>query len=203
MKENRTIKSFRKALRRDFGKETAERMLSSFDNRYSALLEENPGESEELQEHTSRLIYPAIAMADTLQKFGRTRSEAVEWLYDEFERAAESEAASMRMMLKIPFAYRLVPGMFLKVQKRDFGEEAGFVSKVVLEQKDHTVFHMLKCPYNDAFRRYGYPELIRCFCHQDDVKNGRMHPRLKWSRRHTLACDGPYCDFSMEIVDRK
>ena len=202
MKENRTVKGFRKELGLEFGKDEVESIMASFYLRYRELLDENPGETPELQEHSVDRIYPTIAMADALQKSGMTREESVSWLHDLWERSAEKEAQSMRMMLKIPFSYRLVPGMFLSVQERNFGDKAGFVSKVISNERSHTVFHMLKCPYNDIFRRYGYPELVDCFCHQDDVKNERMHSRLEWKRENTLGSGGDHCDFSMEIIDK-
>ena len=201
MKKNKTMKGFQKKLRREIGRDEAEKIMSSSYIRFQELLDENSGESRELQEHSVKIIYPAIALADTLQSSGWTREKAVSWIYSYFEEDAERDAASMRIMLKIPFAYRLVPGMFLSVQEKDFGTRAGFESKVIVNEKDHIEFHMLKCPYNDLFRKYGYPDLVCCLCHQDDVKNGNMHRKLVWSRKETLGSGGDHCDFSMEIKD--
>ena len=155
MKENRKIRGFRKALTSEFGKEKAERIMKDFWPRYEEILSENPGESKELQEHSRDIIYPTVAMADALQKNGMNREEAVSWLYRWFEKEAEGEARSMQMMLKLPGAYRLVPGMFISTQEKSFGKNAGFESRIILNEKNHTHFDMLKCPYNDLFRKYG------------------------------------------------
>ena len=199
MKEVKTVKGFRKALAGEIGIEQTEKLFESFHERYRELIEDNPDETPELKEHSVKIIYPSIAMADTLQKFGWSREKAIDWIYDYFEKDAEAGAASMRLMLKIPFAYKLVPGMFLSVQEKDFGANAGFDSEIVVNEKDHTVFHMLKCPYNDIFRRYGYPELVKCLCHQDDVKNSSMHKYLKWERSETLGQGDDHCDFDIRI----
>ncbi len=43
------------------------------------------------------------------------------------------------------------------------------------------------------------PEIIKAFCHSDDVAYGNMHPKLDWVRSKTLGRDGDCCDFIINV----
>lgn len=57
-------------------------------------------------------------------------------------------------------------------------------------------YHYTRCPINDLARQEGLTEILPAMCETDFFNIGVRHGRL--TREHTLAEDGPCCDFLVE-----
>ena len=182
-----------------YGEDRAEKVLNYAKNRFRALCMENLEDHRAVKNHTETDIYPCIAVYEGLIREGVSKEEAEKFLDVTYSRKAEVGATQMRMLCKIPGVYKLVPTLFRKVTDLQFGEKAGFHAVFLESDKNRTRFNMEKCLYCDRLQRYGYPELVKCFCHTDDVKNGAMHPKLCWARTKTMGEGGDVCDFDMYI----
>ena len=57
-------------------------------------------------------------------------------------------------------------------------------------------YHYTRCPINDLARQEGLMEILPVMCETDYLNLENKHARF--TREHTLAEDGPYCDFLIE-----
>ena len=181
------------------GEAAFEKVIQEIDIRYQELLEENKDEPKALDPHTKARIYPAIAIFDTLLKHGVSRDDAAKVIYDFFDIYALKGAKTLQTILKIPGLYKKVPSFALKMVNKSFGANAGFKAHVACNEKDHMHIDMLVCPYNEICRKYGCPEIVKAFCHSDDVAYGHMHPKLSWERSGTLGRGDDVCDFIIKV----
>ena len=104
-----------------------------------------------------------------------------------------------RRLLKLPGLYHAMPGIFAKGVAEKFGPAAGFRYLTHEATKDVIRFDMLQCPYHDACRKYGCPELCRSFCDSDDITYDGLHPKLLWHRTKTLGRGNDCCDFGLMV----
>lgn len=186
-------------LKEEYGEEKTKKVLEYAEARNVELCRENEGDNKAVKSHTELDVYPMISVYEGLQKNGVSKEAAQKFLDVTFSKKAEPGAAQMRMLLKIPGAYKLVPKLFKSVTESQFGEDAGFHATFLEASKTRIRFDMEKCLYWDRFCKYGYPELTMCMCHTDDVNNGAMHPKLCWARTKTMGEGGDVCDFHMYI----
>ena len=186
-------------LEQEYGKELSARVLADAQARYSALCADHAQDSKAVQTHTFGKIYPCIALYEALQAQGVAQKDALAFLDRSFSAMAEPDAESIRRMLKVPGLYRLMPRIFRWVTVHQFGEQAGFRAKFYSTGSDRCKFDMTHCLYCDVCRAYGYPELIPCFCHTDDVTDGHMHPNLVWNRTKIMGDGADCCDFDLFI----
>ena len=61
----------------------------------------------------------------------------------------------------------------------------------------------MRCPYFETCKRYGCPEITRCFCDGDDAGYGNLSPKLIWGRTKTIGRGGDCCDFMLKIQNVK
>ncbi len=184
---------------KEFGKDKADRILKKAREKYSRLCEENAEEPKEVQVHTRKRIYPAIAVFQAMleENVGR---ETVASILNTFHKEQSKPAGeSIRILLRIPALYRLVPRFFAKMTKNFFGEKAGFKARWLRADKNEMRFDMLICPYQDICVRHGCSEIVQGFCRTDDICYGNMHPKLHWDRTKTLGLDGDCCDFCLTV----
>ncbi len=183
------------------GEAKADEVLADAHKRYEELLEENKEEPKAMDPHTKARIYPGISVFESLLKAGCSREDAAQVIYDFYDVAAGKGAKMLQTLMKIPGLYKKVPKIAANMLDKSFGADAGFTS--VKRKVDKTGMHidMMVCPYNDICRKYGCPEIIKAFCHSDDVAYGHMHPKLDWARTKTLGRDGDCCDFIIHIKD--
>ena len=59
--------------------------------------------------------------------------------------------------------------------------------------RDGFYYHFNHCPIADFCRKYGYEEINPVLCNIDHITARLVHGRLV--RHHTLATDGPICDY--------
>ena len=182
-----------------YGEEKAEEILKNAYSRYDELLEENKDEPKVMDPHTKARIYPGISVFESLLKEGCSREDAANVIYDFYDTAAKTGAKMLQTILKIPGLYRKVPKFAVKMIDKSFGSAAGFTS--VKRKADNEGMHidMMVCPYDEICRKYGCPEIIKAFCHSDDIAYGNMHPNLIWARTKTLGRGGDCCDFIINV----
>lgn len=181
------------------GKEQADAVLRSARRRYAQLLKENKDEPKAMDPHTKARIYPGISVFEALLEAGCSREEAAKVIYDFYDLYAGKGGKILQFILKLPGLYKKVPQFACKMIDKSFGADAGFRS--VRRKVDKTGMHidMMVCPYNDICRKYGCPEIIKAFCHSDDMAYGNMHPKLLWARTKTLGRGGDCCDFIIHV----
>lgn len=185
------------------GEDQAEKVMQNAYKRYNELLDENKDEPKIMDPHTKARIYPGISVFESLLKAGCTREEAAQVIYDYFDVFAEKGARSLRTILKIPGLYKKVPKIASRMIDKSFGSEAGFQSVKRKVDKEGMHIDMMVCPYNEICKKYGCPEIVKAFCHSDDVAYGNMHPKLIWARTKTLGRGGDCCDFIINVKHKK
>ena len=184
-----------------FGKEVTDEALEFAHADFELLCEAHSGEDKAVKVHTVDVIYPVISLYRGLQAAGVTPEDALAFMDYSCSKRAESEAKSIQVALKIPGAYKLMPKIFTMVTKQSFGEAAGFKATFYPVGKKRVKFDMTKCLYCDVCRDNGVPELTQCFCHTDDVKDGHMHPKLRWNRTKVMGEGADVCDFDLIVED--
>lgn len=182
-----------------FGETKAQAIVSSAFVRYDELLEENGDEPKAYHMHTRERIYPAIAAFYAMLGEGVDRAEAADFLVGYYTWRAGGMARVIKILLRIPGLYKVIPKLFFSMTQKAFGPQAGFAAKDSHLSKDEMRLNMVRCPYMDACVRYGCPEIVRGFCDADDVCYGDMHPKLTWERTKTLGYGFDACDFRIRI----
>ena len=198
-RKNKVIKDIGVFMEEKWGREFSEKVLATAWKSYDTLCMENMEDTKAVKKHTFEKIYPCISLYEGLLENGKDREEAVLFLDISFSRRAENDAEAIRKALKIPGMYRLMPKIFKWMTVNNFGENQGFKATFYDTDKREIKFDMTQCLYCDVLRKYGYPELIPCFCHTDDVTNGNMHPKLCWHRTKIMGDGGDVCDFNLFI----
>ena len=183
-----------------FGWGRTEMILDYTETAFQKLCDDNSEESSAVKSHTVGTIYPCIAAYRGIQKAGISQDQALSFMDWACSEIAEKKAASMRMMCKIPGIPQLMPRIFRFVTLNTFGEKAGFQATFYPTGKDRCKFDMTHCLYCDVCRRNGCFELVKCFCHTDDVTDGNMHPRLFWNRSKTMGEGADCCDFDLILL---
>lgn len=89
----------------------------------------------------------------------------------------------------------------MKTSLHSFGTDAGFVSSFPETHRNEARSIIVRCPYLETCKRYGCPEITRCFCGGDDAGNGNLHPKLKWGRTKTIGRGGDCCDFLLKYEE--
>ena len=182
-----------------WGSEKTKIIMKDAYGRLEELCSENAADSKALKVHTEENMFPCMSIYESLQKHGVPKEEALEFMDQSWSKKAEPGAQSMKKMLK-PFGlYKLYPRMFQWVAKNQFGEKAGFEAVFYQCGKHRCKFDMKKCVFCDICKKYGCPELIKCFCHVDDVNNDGLHPRLIWNRTQCMGDGGDFCDFDIYV----
>ena len=196
--KNQTLQDFSRLLSDKMGKESADWILQRASKRYEELREENPNETKAVRAHTDK-IYPVIGLYEALIQKGINPDQAVSYIDEGLAATAEVSAKQFQTILKFPGLYRLLPRIYHWMTVTNFGEKAGFKAKFYPTDSTRCKFDMTRCVYCEVFKKYGYPQLISCFCHTDDITSGNMHPKLKWNRTKTMGDGADCCDFDIFI----
>ena len=185
-------------IKQKFGEDKTKAIMADAYKRNAELLAENKDEAKCMDPHTKARIYPAISIFESLLKVGCSREEAADVIYEHFDYSAAKGAKILQTILKIPGLYKKVPSFALKMIDKSFGADAGFKAKKY-DAGANMHIDMLVCPYHEICNKYGCPEIVKAFCHSDDVAYGNMHPKLIWARTKTLGRGGDCCDFIINI----
>lgn len=202
IKKNRVIKETEKIFKEKLNKKQLNNLMDYTYKRFYELKEENKKDNKYIKEHTETQIYPAIAMYEGLIKEGFSKKEAYDFLDRCYRTRAKKPAKLIRNILKIPKLYLLIPNIFKKAVSKKFGKKAGFEAKFYETSSKRAKFDMLKCPYYEICKKYGYPEITTLFCHTDDEAYGNMHKNLIWNRTKTIGEGNDICDFDIIIKNK-
>ncbi len=198
MQKNYLIAAFEKTSEERFPAQSAQ-LLASMHQRIEALREDNVGASREKWEHLESQIMPGIAIYEVLQTVV-SKEKALQLIHDYVNAHARKYHTLFRRLLKLPGLYHKMPGIFAKGVEEKFGLAAGFQFITHESTKDAIRFDMVRCPYHDACKKYGCPELCRCFCDSDDITYDGLHPKLLWHRTKTLGRGDDCCDFGLRVT---
>ena len=195
MQKNYLIAAFEKTAAERFLAQSQE-LLQAMHQRIETLREDNAGASKEKWAHLESQIMPGIAIYEVLQTVV-SKEEALQLIHSYVNAHAQKYHNLFHCLLKFPGLYHLLPGIFAKAVNEKFGPTAGFQFVPYEVTKDVFRFDMMRCPYNDTCKKYGCPELCRCFCDSDDITYDGLHPKLVWHRTKTLGRGGDCCDFGL------
>lgn len=174
-------------------------MLPKIGKHYWSICEENQSEPDKVIMHTRENIYPAIAFYKAISEVTGDREQAYKFVADCLNKKAEKMSRVLRVLCKIPFIYRLAPGIMGIVIHKMYGKESGFEMKEYPKEKGSCHIDMNGCPYFSNCKKYGCPELTTAFCNSDDIAYGNLHPKLNWGRTMTLGRGNECCDFILKI----
>ncbi len=197
MKKNYITAAFQKTVARRFPEQSGA-LRAAYTQRLSDLRAEYANASKQKRRHLENQIMPGIAAYETLQNVMPKRG-ALRCVHGYVAAHARRMRRVIRLLLRIPGLYRLVPGVFATQTPKLFGETAGFADREIRVSKGVWRIDMTKCPYNDVCTEQGCPELCCCFCDSDDIAYGSLHPKLFWHRTKTLGHGGDCCDFCMRV----
>ena len=201
-KKNKMFSQIAPLLREQYGEAKSQLVLEYAQEKFDALCAETDSDSKAVKAHTHGDIFPCISLYGALQRAGIDRQAAEAFLDRSWSLLAQPKARSMQLMCKIPGVYKLMPRIFWVVTVQQFGEKAGFRATFYPTDSTRVKFDMTRCLYCDVCRRFGVPELIKVFCHTDDVTDGNIHPRLCWNRTKTMGEGGDVCDFDLFVTEK-
>lgn len=189
------------SLKEQFEKHAMGYLLEGVYHRTAELIKDNKNASPALMRHLEQIL-PCVAFYETLLDKEGSKEKALEvfeqWCFLKIEKMAKWIPRIMR----IPGVYKKVPGIMSKMLEKIFGREAGF-DYVEAECENGFAVNMTVCPYVEACKKYGCPELAQFFCKSDDICYGNMHKKLVWGRTKTLGTGADCCDFSLWIKEKK
>ena len=197
--KSKIIKEILPMMETEFGIGPAHSAYDCANLRFSQLCRENAEDPKPVKKQTLYNLYPCMALYQGLQQAGVKKETACAFLDRVWSLRAETDASSIRKLLKIPGLYRLMPRIYRKVTLSQFGEAAGFQAVFYDMGPSRCKFDMTRCLYCDLCKKYGCMELVPCFCHTDDVTSGHMHQKLLWGRTKTMGEGGDVCDFDLLI----
>ena len=200
---NKAIKEMKPYMVREYGTDMGIAIISKAQSIWENLCKENNKDPKALKKHTENNMFPCISLYKAMEQCGIEKDQALEYLDKSWSERAQKGADQLATIFKIPGLYKLYPGIFEKVAKKSYGEQAGFKAKFYNMGKGRCKFDMIKCPFCETCEKYGCKELTKCFCHVDDVNNANLHPKLIWNRSKFMGGGEDYCDFDIYVKDRK
>lgn len=198
---NRLIRTTCAIAAEDIGRERARRIAAMAQKRYEALCAENASDSKALRAHTFRCIYPGIAVYETLRAEGIKPEKAAWTIREYFQRFSAKTVPHLQRAIRVLGLAKRIPGWFMKISLHSFGTDAGFVYTFPETHGNEARFNIVRCPYYEACKRYGCPEITRCFCDGDEAGYGSLHPKLLWGRTKTIGRGGDCCDFLLKYKE--
>ena len=198
---NRLIRTTCAIAAEDIGRERASRVAARAQKRYEALCSENALDSRALRAHTFKRIYPGIAVYEALRAEGVDPEKAVWYIREYFQRFSAKMVPHLQRAIRVLGLAKRIPGLFMKISLNSFGTDAGFVYAFPETRGNEARFNIVRGPYFETCKRYGCPEITRCFCDGDDAGYGNMHPKLIWGRTKTIGRGGDCCDFLLKYKE--
>ena len=129
MKECYLTRDFRKTAAQRFPAQAAQ-LNAAFDTCLRSLWAENAGASKEKKQHLAHQILPGIAAYEVLQTV-MPKDEALQTIHGYVEQLARTTHKYLAAMLRLPGLYRVVPGLFVKSTRTNFGPAADGPQNVV------------------------------------------------------------------------
>lgn len=163
--------------------------------RTAELVPDNENAPKEVLNHLEQIL-PSIAFYEILLEKEDSKERALEVFEKYCFIKLEKMAKMIPIFLKIPGLYRKMPSLMNRMLHGKFGPKAGF-ELIEKECENGFATDMIRCPYVETCKKYGYPELAQFFCKSDDLCFDNMHPKLIWGRTKTLGMGGDCCDFKL------
>ena len=183
-------------VKNDFSKNEYKKIKSESHHRFMQLCDENDDISNALKKHTRMIIFPSIAVYETLIQHGMDENKTVDLIAHVFVKSSGMVFKFKSLSLHLFGNYHRYPQNFVKNSIKDFSPEAGFEYKLPKEVNPSVAkFDIVRCPYHDFCIKYNCLNLNRAFCDSDDAKYGNLHPKLLWKREGTLGKGNQCCDF--------
>lgn len=201
MKVQRLIKETCKIVSEDVGKVKAAQIARSAQKRYEALRAENSSDSKELRSHSYKRIYPGIAVYEAMRSEGISQEKAAWYIREYFQRLAAKRVPFFQRAIKTFGLARKFPYLFVAGVKKSCQPNAGFVYELPESHDNEARINIVRCPYFEICKRYGYPEITAAYCDSDDAGYGNLHPQLIWGRTKTIGHGGDCCDFLLEYKE--
>ena len=201
--KNKALKESEPFVLKRWGEGKGTRIMELSHTRLEQLCYENNKDVKAVKAHTEDEIFPCISLYESIQQCDVQSDEALDFLDQLWSQRAESGAESIRKILKFAGLYKFYPAVFKLVARNQYGTAAGFEAKFYDCGRGRCKFDMTKCLYCEVCKKYGCPELTKCFCHVDDVNNANLHPRLCWNRTRFMGGGGDLCDFDIFVTDKK
>ena len=176
-----------------------EAILQTATKFYQQFCKQYETDSKVMKVHRYQNLFPCIALYQAMQKQGVDKAEALVFLDHLWSEKAKPNAIQMKHMLSRFGLYKLYPAMFSFVAKQQFGKKAGFHATFYDCGKQHCKFDMTHCLFVDTCKELGCPELVKVFCHVDDINNGDLHPKLIWNRKKFMGNGDELCDFDIFV----
>ena len=195
----KAIKQMEPYMVEGYGDELGKKIVIRADEIWAEMCAENKDDPKALKVHTESNMFPCISLYKAMEQCGLPKDEALEYLDKSWSARAKVAADQLAMVFKVPGLYKIYPAIFEMVAKKKYGSAAGFAANFYEMGKGHCKFDMIKCPFCEGCKRYGCPELTKCFCHVDDINNENLHPRLKWNRSKFMGGGGDVCDFDIFV----
>ena len=186
-----------------FSKEEYENIKKESNNRYIQLCDENKDIPKALNSHVKMVIFPSIAVYETLIQHGMDEDKTVDFISATFVKLCGMGFKFKSLQLHLFGSYHRYPQNFVKNSIKDFSPESGFQYELPKESNPAIArFDIVKCPYHDFCMKYNCLKLNRAFCDSDDAKYGNLHPKLLWRRTGTLGKGNTCCDFLIMDTSR-
>ena len=180
-------------LKTRFDKKQARQILAESDVRYTELIREYLGKSDDEMMHIE-VIVREVAYYEALMKHMR-KEDAYGVLRKITHEVCDMVAKLGSFITFFPGGSRLVVKIMSTLEKAMFGEKSGFSKEVITDTKDEFRFKVHKCPYFDLYNKYGYPELCQLSCESDQWSYGSIK-RFKMIQTSTLGFGAPCCDYT-------
>lgn len=191
---------WKKCIADEFGENKGLSILNEVNELYEQLCIENNESPLELKEHTEKIIYPLIALYKVMLKY-MDKKNAMKFTEECFFESVHMQEKTLKNFINSNNLASSFPGTFAEEMRKSYSEKAGFRIKFITVETRKARFDILECPYEKITADLDCSELCHCFCGADEMCYDGISPELKWHRRHTLADNDDYCDFSLEYIE--
>ncbi len=179
----------------EFGRDQGAEIYAQACARLSAMLEDaDYRNSESIKMHITRVIYPTIAYYLTLKDNGYSNEEALELTLKETQKAALIQQKRNEGFGRFPFAFALFKLSIKGLMKRMYPNE-GWETEWVRHDNEEIHMNFKRCIYLELTEQFASPELCAVFCRNDIITFAGYEPKIRFSRKGTMAEGAACCDF--------
>ena len=139
-------------------------------------------------------LFPPMAYYQILRRKGINQEQALAYVKQETQKAAQAKKEEMQQMAKLPFAYLMYRLGVKKYMNKHFPPSGWETEWVQCNQKE-IHFNLHRCIYWDYTRKYRCPELCCVYCENDEISFSGLLPKIHFQRAGTLGEGASYCDF--------
>jgi hypothetical protein len=180
---------------KQFADSVGTRIYSRAEERYQRLTAKADDKGNTvIREHLHGRLFPAMAYYQALLAEGIPQKEALAFVKQETQKAAEKNKEKNAQMARMPFAFLLYRMGVKSYMKKSFPAE-GWQTEWVRCNADEIHFNLHQCIYWDLCQQHGCPELCTVYCANDVTAFSGLMPKIRFERTGTLGEGAKYCDF--------